>query len=213
MFSDLKKEIASTTDTSLASKTERRLAELLFLNSEMTLYAFMAIAVAFWWLFTRSVPYLWPTTWTLSVCVLQLIRVGHIRHFLKLSEESRDDCKSHIRLFWCLGSLSALLWSAALLFFFNPVNESFFVVYAFVTAGIACVAITSLAYVPKTYPIIITLFLLPLSSFFFSRGGMENLFLGTTALVFIGFGTALSRRLRGKRGAFDFPGNHQPGVG
>ena len=113
----------------------------------------MAIGAGFWWILTRSVSYFWPSIWVTAVCGLQLIRVLHIRRFLKFSEEQRGDCISHVKQFWLLGSLSALTWSSALLFFYNPVNESFFIVYAFVTAGIACVAISSLAYVPKTYPI------------------------------------------------------------
>ena len=196
MFSALNKEMDPVTDISVAAKTERRLAELLFLNSEMALYAMMAIAAGFWWVLSRSVPYFWPTVWASIVCGLQIIRLMHIRLFLKTPEEQRGDCRSHIKWFWMLGSLSALSWSAALVFFYNPVNESSFIIYAFVTAGIACVAISSLAYVPKTYPIFITIMLLPLSCFLLSRGGMDNTFLGSTVMAFIGFGTALSRRLR-----------------
>ena len=196
MFTDGQRDVDPATDASVAAKTERRLAELLFLNSEMSLYAMMAIAAGFWWILSRSVPYFWPTAWALTVCGLQIVRVIHIRIFLKIPEEARGDCWSQIKWFWFLGSFSALTWSGALMFFYNPVNESFFIVYAFVTAGIACVAISSLAYVPKTYPIFITIILLPLSWFFYSKGGMENIFLGSTVLAFIGFGTVLSRRLR-----------------
>ena len=166
------------------------------MNSEMALYALIAIAAGFWWIFSRSLPLFWPTVWALGLGTLQLVRVWHIRHFLKTPEEQRGDCVFHVKVFWLLGSLSTLTWSAALMFFYNPVTDTFFVVYAFITAGIACVAISSLAYVPNTYPIFVTIILFPLSLFFYARGGLENLFLGTTVLAFIGFGTVLSRRLR-----------------
>lgn len=180
----------------MAAKTERRLVELLFMNSEMALYGLIAIAAGFWWIFSKSLPLFWPTVWALGFSSLQLLRVRHIRHFLKTPEEERGDCLFHVKIFWLLGSLSTLTWSAALLFFYNPVTDNFFVVYAFISAGIACVAISSLAYVPNTYPIFVTIILLPLSLFFYTRGGLENMFLGTTAITFIGFGTVLSRRLR-----------------
>ena len=196
MFSEIRKEMDPAADASVVAKTERRLVELLFLNSEMSLYALMVVAGGFWWMFTRSLPLFWPTVWAGGLSLLQLVRVWHLRKFLNMPEEERGDYVTHVKIFWLMGCASTLIWSAALLFFYNPLLDSFFVVYAFVTAGIACVAISSLAYVPNTYPIFITIMLLPLSFFFYGKGGMENLFLGTTVVAFIGFGTVLSQRLR-----------------
>ena len=44
IFSDIRKELDPTADAGVAAKTERRLVELLFMNSEMALYALIAIA-------------------------------------------------------------------------------------------------------------------------------------------------------------------------
>ncbi len=117
VFSKIRKEIDPKTDVSVPVKTERLLVELLFLNSEMSLYALIVIAAGFWWMFSRSLPLFWPTVWLVGLSLLQFIRVLHVRKFLKTPDEERGDCVTHVKLFWLMGSFSTLSWSAALLFF------------------------------------------------------------------------------------------------
>jgi len=58
------------------------------------------------------------------------------------------------------------------------------------------VLFSSLAHLPKIYPTYIIGMLVPISVYFIGLGGIENIFVGSTALLFLGFGAVLSRRMR-----------------
>lgn len=88
------------------------------------------------------------------------------------------------------------MWSSALVFFSGPDSDQFIIVFTLVTGGIACVALSSLAHIPKIYPTYIFGMLVPVSGYYISTGVIENIFAGVTALLFIGFGAFISRRFR-----------------
>lgn len=196
MLLNRQKEMPDVGDPEIARKTEHRLVELLFQNSEFALYALMAIGFGFWWIFTQSNPYFWPSIWLIGFILLQLFRLCHIRSFLNQDPENKANYSKHIYLFWLLSFSTTLVWSSALVFFSGPDSHQFITVFSLVTGGIACVAMSSLAHFPKIYPTYITGMLVPVSVHYISTGLIENIFAGVTALLFIGFGAFVSRRFR-----------------
>jgi signal transduction histidine kinase/ActR/RegA family two-component response regulator len=196
MLLNRQKEIPGIDDPEIARKTEYRLVELLFQNSEFALYALVALGFGFWWIFTESNPYLWPSIWLFGFTLLQLARLFHVRAFLKRDSQDKEVYRKHINLFWFLAFTTTVFWSSALVFFQGPGNDQFITVFALVTGGIACVAMSSLAHFPKIYPTYVIGMLVPVSLYYISTGLIENIFAGVTAILFIGFGAFVSRRFR-----------------
>ncbi len=155
-----------------------------------------AIGFGFWWIFTQSNPYLWPSIWLVGFTLLQLARLFHIRSFLNQDSQNKTNYSKHVYLFWLLSFSTTLVWSSALVFFSGPDSDQFIIVFTLVTGGIACVALSSLAHIPKIYPTYIFGMLVPVSGYYISTGVIENIFAGVTALLFIGFGAFISRRFR-----------------
>lgn len=196
MLLNRSKELPLVEDREIARKTEQRLVTLLFQTNEYALYALMAIAPGFWYLATLSHPHTWPTAWLCAFVGLQLCRLIQVRSFLKNPEEESRAYQKPVNLFWAMAILTTLCWSAFIVFFLGSGNDQFVSVYALVTGGIACVAISSLAHLPKIYPTYIVGMLVPVSVFHFYLGGLPNIFVGATAILFLGFGAILSRRFR-----------------
>lgn len=196
MLLNRQKEIPNVGDPEIARKTEYRLVELLFQNSEFALYALTALGFGFWWIFTQSNPYLWPSIWLVGFTLLQFARLFHIRSFLSQGSQNKANYGKHVYLFWLLSFSTTLVWSSALVFFSGPDSDQFITVFTLVTGGIACVALSSLAHFPKIYPTYIVGMLVPISVYYISTGVIENIFAGVTALLFIGFGAFISRRFR-----------------
>ena len=111
-------------------------------------------------------------------------------------DESERRYKRTINIYWVAVSLTALYWSSLLIFFVQPGTQSYFTFYTLVTVGIACVAISSQAPIPKIYLSFQICLMVPLSAFYLSLGGMENLILGSTIFLLLGFVVVLSSRIR-----------------
>ena len=139
---------------------------------------------------------MWPSIWLFGFTLLQLARLFHVRAFLKRDSQDKEVYRKHINLFWFLAFTTTVFWSSALVFFQGPGNDQFITVFALVTGGITCVAMSSLAHFPKIYPTYVIGMLVPVSLYYISTGLIENIFAGVTAILFIGFGAFVSRRFR-----------------
>lgn len=182
-------------DQEVAKKTEHRLVELLILNSEFSLYALIVLVLGFYWILTQFHGFLWPTAWVVGFAGLLVFRAVHMRRFYKRTEPERRYNRT-INVYWIAASLTALYWSSLLIFFVQPGTQTYLTFYTLVTVAIACVAISSQAPIPKIYPTFQVCLMVPLSAFYLSLGGTENMILGITIFLFLGFGAVLSSRIR-----------------